>query len=167
MPMGLRSAAYVAQLCTSAIVHIHRSFRNWSVNYLGDFGSCEQPVNAWNSYNCMERILQAISVDEAAEKSVPPTTRLEFLGNTLDTNKMTIEVSHERKQELMALLTKWKEKSTYGKKELQSLIGKLSFVTNCIRPGRIFLSRLINQSKNIDEVHRYQVNQEMHKDLDW
>ena len=59
------------------------------------------------------------------EKSIPPMTRLEFLGNMVDSQKMMLEVSKEKRQELMTLLTKWKSKHRYRKKEIQSLIGKL------------------------------------------
>ena len=80
---------------------------------------------------------------------------------------MTIEVSEHRKVELITLLKKWKAKTNYRKKELQSLIGKLSFVTNCVRPGRIFLSRLIEQLKSTNNNLIYEINQEMTKDIDW
>ena len=38
VPMGLRSAAYICQRVTNAIVYAHRSFGYWSINYLDDFG---------------------------------------------------------------------------------------------------------------------------------
>ena len=41
------------------------------------------------------------------------------------------------------------QQNTTNKKMLQSLIGKLNFITNCVRPGRIFLSQLIDEMKNI------------------
>ena len=106
VPMGLRSAAYIAQRLTNSIVHIHRRMEYWSINYLDDFGSAEKEQDAWNSYMAMDRILRTIRVDEATEKSVEPTTRMDFLGNTVDTIKMTIEVSQDRQEELMDLLEK-------------------------------------------------------------
>ena len=166
-PMGLVSATFVAQSVTNAIVYAHSRFGFWSLNYLDDFGSCEKQQDAWSSYNLMGRILQSIGVKEAEEKSVPPTTRMKFLGNTLDTVKMTIEVSEHRKEELTQLLKTWKKKITFMKKQIQSLIEKLSFVTNCVKPGRIFLSRLIDTMKSSDETGRNEVNQQMLKDIQW
>ena len=92
VPMGLRSAAFITQRLTNAIVHVHRK-KYWSINYLDDFGSAEREQDAWNSYNSMTNILQEIGVQEAPEKAIEPTTRMEFLGNTVDTAKMTLEVS--------------------------------------------------------------------------
>ena len=166
MPMGLRSAAYVAQKTTCAITFIHKSLGFWSTNYLDDFGSAELPRDAWSSFNAMRRILHAVGADEAHEKAVPPTTRLEFLGNTVDTVKMTIEVSEDRMEELGKLLHVWETRTSYSKKQLQSLIGKLSFITNCVRPGRIFLSRLIGKLSGAKK-QQNTVDQEMLKDIKW
>ena len=94
--------------------------------------------------------MQGVGAEEATDKAVPPTTRLEFLGNTVDTVKMTLEVSESRKTKLMALLDRWMSMENFLLKQLQSLIGKLSFVTNCVRVGRIFINRLLNMLRNID-----------------
>ena len=115
----------------------------------------------------MGKILQSIGVKEAEDKAVEPTTRMDFLGNTVDTQKMTIEVGDERKQELHELLLKWMHKIMYNKKALQSLIGKLSFVTNCVRPGRIFLSRLIEVTVGMTDNEKILVTEDMRKDVKW
>ena len=167
VPMGLTSAAYIAQRTTNSIVYIHNTFGYWSINYLDDFGSAEHVQNAWNSYFLMGRILASIGIAEATEKAVPPTTRMEFLGNTVDTVKMTLEVSHDRKLELDSILKKWMHKTTCRKKELQSLIGKLSFVTNCVRAGRLFLARMLDTLRNSTDGQRIIIDNEMKKDIKW
>ena len=59
-------------------------------------GSTELRSEAWDSFNLMTKIMRMFGIKEADEKAVTPTTRLEFLGNTVDTVKMTIEVSEHR-----------------------------------------------------------------------
>ena len=166
VPMGLRSATYMAQRTTDCIVFMHKQFGYFSINYIDDYRSAELAENAWSSYNLMGKIMTSVGAEEAKDKAVPPTTRLEFLGNTVDTVKMTLEVSDERKQELLLILKQWSNKKQYSKKQLQSLIGKLSFVTNCVRPGRIFISRLIEQLKNAKTSGNV-IQTEMRKDLQW
>ena len=140
----------------------------WAINYLDDFGSAEKDKDAWNSYYALGNILQGIGATEAAEKAVPPCTRMEFLGNTVDTVSMTLEVSPVRKQELVKELDKWQHKSWARKKDMQSLIGKLSFVTNCIRASRIFLSRMIDSIKgNEHNSVIIEVNNEFKRDVQW
>ena len=48
-------------------------------------GSAEAVKDAWASYNLSRRILTAVGMEEAQHKTVVPTTRMEFLGNTVDT----------------------------------------------------------------------------------
>ena len=96
--MGLRSAAYICQSVTNSIVFAHRQFRYWSINYLDEFASAELQVYAWDSYNLFTKLLEVIGVSEAEEKAVPSTTRMEFLGNTVDTVKMSLEVSADHIQ---------------------------------------------------------------------
>ena len=75
VPIGLRSAAYICQRVTNAIVYAHRNLGFWSINYLDDFASAELEHRVWQSYEMFEKILQEIGVKEAVEKAVPPTTK--------------------------------------------------------------------------------------------
>ena len=144
VPMGLRTASYIFQRISNSIVFIHSNNGFWSIAYLDDYGSAEIESIVWQSYEKLSLIFQATGIQEAKDKAVSPTTRMDFLGNTLDTEKLTIEVSENRLLELNQLLKQWKNKKRCNKKQIQSLIGKLSFVTNCVKAGRVFLSRLIS-----------------------
>ena len=167
IPMGLTSAAYCAQRVSNAISYIHKSHGHWSVNYLDDFGSVELPSNAWRSYYDMRYILENVGAQEAAHKAVPPCTRLEFLGNTLDTITMTIEVSPTRLTEILELLKWWYNAKEIRKKQLQSLIGKLSFITNCVKSGRIFISRLLNWLRTMNNEGPHAMNEDAREDIAW
>ena len=116
----------------------------------------------------MGRILTAVGALEAREKVVAPTTRMEFLGNVVDTIKMTLEVAEYRVEELTNLVCEWKNMNKFTLKQLQSLIGKLAFVTNCVRPGRIFLSRLLKVLREFPVAERsLPMQKEMLNDLQW
>ena len=165
VPMGLRSAAYICQRLTNAVRYMHNQCGYWSLNYLDDFGSAELKHRVLDSYNLMAKIFKMLGIQEAEEKSVEPTTRMEFLGNMVDTKKFTLEVSPDRKKELFELIQKFKNKEELTKKQLQSLIGKLSFVTNCVRPGRIFLNRMLEKLRSCSNLVKIDV--EFRRDLIW
>ena len=165
--MPMRSAAYVCQRVTNAIIYVHRQLGFWSINYLDDFGSAELRDTAMSSFNAMSSIMRNIGAQEAEEKAVFPCTRMEFLGNTIDSQKMTLEVSDDRKTELMSLIDKWLVKDRFTIKQLQSLIGKLSFVTNCVRAGRVFLSRLLQTLQENSDHAIVGMDTEILKDLRW
>jgi hypothetical protein len=67
-----------------------------------------------------------------------------FLGVTFDTVSMTLEVTPERMVEISLLVQSWLRKKKASLKELQSLLGKLHFISSCVRPGRVFVNKLLS-----------------------
>ena len=45
-------------------------------------------------------------------------------------------------------LSLWSQRQRYTLKQLQSLLGKLSFVSACVKPGCIFMARLLNNLRS-------------------
>ncbi len=78
------------------------------------------------------------------DKVTWPSQRLVFLGITLDTTSMTVELPENKLSELSQLLTQTLVKKKISKKELQSLAGKLNYATQCIYGGRFFLRRIFD-----------------------
>ena len=60
------------------------------VTKTNDFGAAEPANVAWESFIALGDLLKLVGAKESPEKAVPPTTRLTFLGNILDTIKMRI-----------------------------------------------------------------------------
>ena len=53
------------------------------------------------------------------------------------------------------------------KKELQSLLGKLNHVSQCVRPGRLFVSRLLNWLREISDVDTVSIPEDFMLGLLW
>ena len=88
-------------------------------------------------------------MDTAPDKVVPPTTRIEFLGVTLDATTMTMEIPQEKIEEVLGIINTWLYCTAATRREMESLIGKLQFMGKCIKPGRVFIARLINWMKGL------------------
>ena len=56
--------------------------------------------SVWQAYTALTELLNKLRVDISEEKLVPPTTRLEFLGITFDSDTMTMEISQEKLKEI-------------------------------------------------------------------
>ena len=90
------------------------------------------------------------------------------LGILVDTEKMLFEVPADCLSDLKTELLQWTQFSTFTRRQLQSLLGKLSFVTACVRPGRIFMSRLLNRLCSLpSKPSRFPVTSDMLSDIDW
>ena len=66
------------------------------------------------------------------------------LGFLVNSKDFTLRVPESRLRELSDELHLWLSRECFTVKELQSLLGKLSFVTACVHASRIFVSRLLN-----------------------
>ena len=91
-----------------------------------------------------------------------------YLGVELDTNVLTLSVSRERLAEIECLLAHWLTKKTTTKSALQSLIGKLVFVSKCVRQSRVFISRILRVLRKLKFNHHHvNLNAEFRKDIRW
>ena len=99
-----------------------------------------------------------------------PSTLLTFLGIHLNTVTMEASITVDRKQallqELRSLHDRISKKCT--KRELLSLIGKLSFACKVVPAGSIFLKRMIDLSTKVDCLHhRIRITLDARMDMRW
>ena len=125
LPMGMRSAPYIAQRVTNAISHIHRQLSYFLLNYVDDFIKAETRERIWSVYQALSALLESLKVETSKDKLVPPTTRLEFLGVTFDSEAFTMEISEDKLQDIKQELDTWLYRKTARRREVESLIGKL------------------------------------------
>ena len=91
------------------------------------------------------------------------------LSERLEQATFTMSVTPACLRELQDdVLPKWPFKKSATKTELQSLIGELAFVCKCVRPGRLFLSRLLDTHRSLRRPHhRIKLTADFKKHLRW
>ena len=168
LPFGLRSAAMACQRITNSVSYIHKINGFDICNYLDDFAGAELCDKAQQASNSLSNTLEHLGLEEALDKCCSPSNVMTFLGILFDTKQMIIQVTDDRLQEIHELLSVWINKRSANKKQLQSLIGKLQFVAKCVRPGRLYISRLLNVLSKLKlQHHRFKLSTEFKKDLKW
>ena len=165
--MGCRSAPYACQSTTNMIRHIMLNLSYIVYNYIDDFMSIDKYNRAWASYNTMGNLLRDLGVCEAEEKATPPSHIVEFLGIIYDLVRMMIIIPEEKMEQIRKLLKIWGKKQVMSKKQLQSVTGKLQFAASCVRPGRVFITRLYDQITVMEDGVQYEVTEQVKKDLTW
>jgi hypothetical protein len=95
-------------------------------------------------------------------------TRLDFLGITIDTDAMCFEVPPDKKAHILQQLSEWAHKKSCRKRELESLVGYLQFITRVIPWGRAFLGRCIRISCSVKRPKDHiRLNNEFRLDIKW
>lgn len=170
LPMGLSLSCSLFEKF-STFLHWLVSYKtnlNSLDHYLDDFifagrrlsNHCELLVDTFSS------ICSEIGVPIAEEKSVGPTTILVFLGLELDSVTMSIRIPIKKIEELKSLLTVTIGQAKITLKNLQSLVGKLSFFSQAIRASRAFLRRFYDAMIPLKRpFHKLRLSNELKEDL--
>ena len=146
LPFGLRSAPYLFNQFASALHWIMAT--NYAadvIHYLDDIllaGPAGQPTCS-ESAETMLRVCERLGIPVALDKLEGPATTITFLGITIDTTLQQLRLPPDKLQEMTILIKSWLGKHKATKRDLLSLIGKLSFAAKVVPSGRLFLRRLI------------------------
>ena len=109
-----------------------------------------------------------LGVPIAEEKLQGPTTCITYLGIEIDSNDMATRLPEEKLHEIKLLLSDCVTKRKCSKRQLLSLIGKLLFAAKVVKPGRLFLRRLIDLSKTVSKLqHMIHMDSEAREDILW
>ena len=169
LAMGQRNAGAGCSRITNALMFIHSKFGYQGASYLDDLIGVSDPSTGSEAYEHLGSMLRDLGLEENIPKACPPSVIQTVLGVVINTENMTISVTPERMEETSKLLEKWGRKSVCRKKELQSLIGKLCFISKCIRQSRIFLNRLLEVLRSVEwEVSKkIKLSPDFHKEIKW
>ena len=167
LAMGHRIAPYICQRVMDAMHFIHCKIGLFLLNYVDDFLGAETRDLAQLAYDQLGQLLKDLNLVENESKATPPSEIVEFLGVTFNSQKGTMEVSQHHLDELHELLLSWLDKEKFTRTQLESLIGKLQFITACVRPGRVFICRLLNVLRETPRTGLQLVPHQLKLDVTW
>ena len=176
---GLRHAGLQGQKVTTAVTWVHQRlglesepqvpFK--SLNYSDDIGGCEAThARATEAYHKLGELLVDLGLRESANKAHAPATKMPYLGITFDTIKMEMSVPPEKVAEVREDISLWKKKTFATKKTLQQILGKLLWVSKCVRFSRGFIGRLLSQLQEMHHMSdnkRVKLSQGSRQDIMW
>ncbi|XP_071177827.1 uncharacterized protein [Mytilus edulis] len=168
IPFGLRTEAMATQRTTNDIMYMYRNMGYNGVNYIDDIGSAETTEFAGNGFHILKTLIDDLGFKVAEQKCCAPDTNMIFLGKQFDTVNMTISIPNDKLCEIKGVIEKLLTKKTITRKKLESIIGKLSYIADCIRSARLFIARLLALLRTISRKgHHINLNGEAKKDLKW
>ena len=176
---GLRHAGLQGQKVTTAVTWTHRRLgleteseeMYNSLNYCDDFGGVESELErATQSFNALGALLMDLGLIESTSKAHPPSTSMPYLGIQFDTVAMKMSIPADKIEEVRELVSLWMKKSSSSKKSLQQLLGKLHWVSRCVKFSRGFMGRLITQLQlmhTVPDHKKVKLSQGCRDDIQW
>ena len=92
---------------------------------------------------------QELGVPLAQDKTVPPSSRITFLGLQIDTVAQQVQVPSDKLSDALSKVVSMANKNKVTLRAMQSLIGSLNFLCRAIPPGRAFLRRLVDSTAGL------------------
>lgn len=171
LPFGLRSAPKIFTAVADAVEWVaKREKAGFVIHYLDDFLVAGAP----NSPECkrsLETLLGVFSrlgLPVAMEKLEGPTTSLDFLGFTIDSQSMMVQLPPKKLTELTVLLQQWRGRKSCTRRELESLAGKLAHAAKVVQPGKTFMGRIFQLLGGVRQAHhRVRLNLSFRSDIEW
>ena len=160
LAMGLRSSAYCCQSVTEMVAKIAGKNAHVLV-YLDDFGGAELPGKAAVSFGHLGNLLEHFGLEEAPEKAVAPTTKMDWLGIVFDSVEWSME-------ELLDYLPKLLKFRRVKRVLLQKVLGSLVWASAVVRAGVVFFNRLLALLRKLKRPnHSIYFSAEAKKDVSW
>ena len=171
LPFGSRSSPFIFNTFADLLlwILIHVCGIQFIIHYLDDFFLCaDSAAKCKADMDNMQSTFSLLGIPLATDKTVGPSQCLTYLGIEIDACHQTIRLPPDKFQELSAMLIKWSSRKKCTKRELLSLIGSLSFAAKVVKPGHMFLRRLIDLSTTVSSLHHHiNLNAEGRADIQW
>ena len=144
-PFGLRTAALMMQRTNNAASYTHSLYGFESKPYIDDFGGVEPKFNESNqAYNTLHDVIHTVGLEVATKKNCPPTQNMIWLGILINSINMTLSIPPAKLKEIQELVALWDNKVIANRKQVQSLMGLLNFVSSVAPAVRVYTNRILN-----------------------
>lgn len=148
---GCRSSSGACQRVSAAVVYIMAKKGFNILAFLDDFAGCEGTADrASEAYHTFIELSKQLGLQLALDKCQAPSNNMQWLGYKIDTQRMSIAIPTDRLQQVLSECKTWIQKTTASRSSIQSLIGKLIHLANCVRHARKFTARILQTLRNMN-----------------
>ena len=167
LPFGFRHGSSIFQRLSDAIRFIMTSKGHSITNYIDDLIGHALPSQAHESFNTLTSLLQELGLQISSKKLISPTTRAVCLGIEVDTVNFTLAIPQEKLNEIGSTCDLWATKDTCSKRDLQSLLGQLLYISKCVRASKAFLNCMLDLLRASDKQNLIHLTVPFKQDLNW
>ena len=156
LPFGASILCKIFEDVASLIHWIaERSVGHKFVHYLDDFFTVHRLNMVCSNIMLVFKLVRdQIGMLVSSDKFEGPTQIIEFLGLTIDTRQMVVQIQKDKMQDISLNLITFIRKRKVTAVELESLTGKLNFIAKAVPTGRIVTKRVYQCFQGIPK-HRH------------
>ena len=166
-PLGLSLVHFFFERVSDYIRFIMRKEGYTVFNYSDDFIGVSTPSKIGEIYTRLQQLISELGFDISTNKLVPPTTKAVCLGILINTEDFSMSIPTEKLREIQETVKNWQFKKKCTKKQLQSLLGHLLYISKCVKFSRGFLNRMLELLRDNHGKNQVVLNDTFFRDLTW
>ena len=165
---GCRISGCSQQRISNALCHL-MALEGFSVlAYVDDFCGVEDTYEkALAGFEMFQSICEYLGLALAEDKSAAPNHTMEWLGFKVDSTQLLLSVPEEKLSLILSDGIEWLSKKKATRPELQSIIGRLSHISQCIKHSRKFMSRILATLRRAPKHGSIRLDLDMKLDIAW
>ena len=167
-PFGCKPSGSFCQRTTNAVVFMMGIKGHHALAYVDDFcGAAADGNKAQQAYNDFQTLANELGLTLAPDKCSPPSTEMDWLGFTVNTEIMSVTIPPDKLKETIEECNNWMHITRAHKRRVQSLVGKLVHISKCVLPGRKFLCRILMALRGTPDNGYTNISSEFRADVMW
>ena len=167
IPFGYIHGSACCQRVTDAIRFICFKHGYWLFNYCDDLIGIELPSRVKAAFDFTSTLIEQLGFPINLDKLVAPAGIVTCIGIEVSVPDMLFRIPSDKLFSIKDLCYKWSYKVKASKKQYQSLLGKLLYISKCIKYARIFMGRMLKLFRQQHSSKLIYLDNEFHKDLRW
>ena len=164
---GYKNGSSLYQRFSDCIRFILHQEGHFSLNYIDDHLILGKASNCQKGFQRLKELIPELGLTISNHKTVELNTEVTCLGIVVNTTDFTVSIPDKKLLEVKNMCINWKNKKTCTKRELQSLLGSLLYVSKCVKYSRFFLNRLLQTLRDNHKKKYFKLDQNLQKDIAW
>ena len=136
-------------------------------NYIDDLIGVELPHKAFEAFNFLKTLFADLGLPISNNKLVSPTSVVTCIGISVDAFKGTLSIDSTKLADIHATCLNWVTEHRATPTQLQSLLGKLLYISKCVPPTRIFVGRMLQTLRINRDCVNFTLPDDFYRDLNW
>ena len=136
--------------------------------YIDDHaGIADTKEKANSDFIRLRGLLHELGVQEAHHKAKLPATTMSWIGLEFDSVAMEIHIPQNKITDIIDILYSWTKRHCATKRQLQHILGKLLYISRCVKPARLFVSRMLDTLRAAPPYGYTTLSEDFQKDIAW
>ena len=141
--------------------------RYFVTNYIDNLIGCNEPETAFKTFQFLKNLIIKLGLVISENKLYEQQKCSPCLSINVNIKTGIISISEEKLGEIVALCLDRSTRGKSNKKALQSLVGSLLYIHKCVRPGRLFVNRILATLWQTSNDGTVTLSTEFKRDMAW